>query len=164
LNQNIIAKTVRLISEEGKQIGVVSLEEARRKAAESKLDLVEISGTAKPPVIRLVNFKKFKYEEEKKERLSKRKTRETDTKEIWLSPNISDHDLDIRIQRASEFLQAGDRVKLTVKFAGREIAHPERGHQVLSKAQDLLKEAGEKDSEPRMLGRALVINIKPVKK
>jgi translation initiation factor IF-3 len=134
------------------------------KARDASLDLVEVARNAKPPVVKIVDFKKFKYEENKKERVARKKTREIDTKEIWLSPTISDHDLEIRLSRARHFLGAGDKVKLTVKFAGRQIIHPELGRNILDKALDNLSEIAEKDSEPKMAGRALSINIRPIKK
>ena len=128
------------------------------------MDLVEIAKEAKPPVVKIVDFKKFKYTEAKKDRAAKKKTKEIDTKEIWLSPTISEHDLDIRLSRAKGFLMVGDRVKLTVKFAGRQIAHPELAHNILNKSLDILSQVGEKDSEPKMAGRALSMNIRPIKK
>lgn len=142
----------------------MSLSQALNSAREKSLDLVEIAGKADPPVVRIVNFKKFKYEESKREHSARKKTREIQTKEIWLGPLISDHDLETRIEHAKHFLKNGDRVKLTVKFSGREIIHPEFGHQVLKKAVELLAHLGEKDSEPRMMGRALSLSLKPISK
>ena len=120
---------------------------------------MEIAKEAKPPVVKIVDFKKFKYTEAKKDRAARKKT-----KEIWLSPTISEHDLDIRLSRAKGFLLVGDRVKLTVKFAGRQITHPELAYNILNKSLDILSPVGEKGSEPKMAGRALSMNIKPVKK
>jgi len=142
----------------------VAIEEAQQKARESGLDLVEISSGAEPPVVKVVDFKKFKYEEAKKERLAKRKTKETGTKEIWLGPTIDDHDLEIRMSRAKEFFEEGDRVQLTIKFKGREIVHPEFGRTILAKAIEMLQGHGEQDSEPRMVGKALIAGFKPFKK
>jgi len=142
----------------------MGIEDARRKAAEASLDLVEIAEKADPPVVRIVNFKKFKYQEAKKERAARKKTKETDTKEIWLGPLISSHDLSVRTEQAKNFLVLGDRVKLTVKFAGREVTHPEFGYQVLKKVQTTLADVGEKDSEPRMIGKSLILSLKPIKK
>jgi len=153
-----------LLGVDNKQIGVVKIEEALKKAKDLGLDLVEISPNAEPPVVRIVDFKKFKYEESKRERLAKKKTHETETKEIWLGPLISPHDLDIRLRRAKEFFSEGDRVKLTVKFSGREMLHPEFGHDVLSKAKELLKEVAEPDGEAKFLGRNLSLAFKPLRK
>jgi translation initiation factor IF-3 len=135
-----------------------------KEAVEADLDLVEIASLADPPVVKIVDFKKFKYEEGKKERKAKSKTHQIDTKEIWLSPTISEHDLEIRVERAKNFLTDGDRVKFTVKFPGRSIAHPEIGREVINRALGRLSEIGEVDGEARMMGRALTLSIKPVKK
>jgi len=153
-----------VIDEKGKQIGVMDLDEALRKAREASLDLVEIAEKADPPVVRVINFKKFKYQEAKKERVARRKTKEIETKEIWLGPLIGDHDLSVRTDQARNFLTAGDRVKLTVKFAGREIIHPEFGHRVLEKILAKLSGFGEKDGEPKLIGKSLILSLKPVKK
>ncbi len=125
---------------------------------------MEISPTASPPVVRLVDFKKFKYEEAKKERLAKRNTHETSTKEIWLGPLMSPHDLEVRLKRAKEFLEGHDRVKLTVKFSGREMAHPEFGFNVLKKAESSLTEIATADGTPRFMGRNLSLAFNPSKK
>ena len=163
MNQNIRAKTVRLIGETGKQIGVVEINEAMSLARDRDLDLVEVASKVDPPVVRIVDFKKFKYEEAKKERTTRKKTRKVDTKEIWLGPLMSEHDLEIRMEHAKNFLAHGDRVKLTVKFGGREIAHPEFGYKLLEKAGALLSEQAEKDSDPKMMGRNLSVSLKPTK-
>lgn len=155
---------VRVLDAAGKQIGVLKTADAIKMALEQGLDLVEVAGTATPPVAKIVDFKKFKYEEAKRERVAKRKTHEISTKEIWLGPLIGSHDLDNRLRRAIEFLETGDRVKLTVKFSGREMAHQEFGHQVLAKAKEILNEKGVADGTPRMLGRNLSLSFSPVKK
>jgi translation initiation factor IF-3 len=153
-----------LLGNDNKQIGIVSIREAQEKANEAGLDLVEISPNAQPPVVKIVDFRKFKYEEAKKERVARRNTHETETKEIWLGPLISEHDLENRLRRAKEFLEDGDRVKLTVKFSGREMQHPEFGHEVLNKAKQRLSELAEADGEPKFLGRNLGLAFKPTKK
>lgn len=152
-----------MIDNEGKQIGVVGIDEARKKSKQLNLDLVEIAPKADPPVARIVDFKKFKYEESKKERVARKKTREVDTKEIWLGPLISPHDLQVRTGQARTFLTSGDRVKLTVKFGGREIVHPEFGFKVLDEAAEILSDVCEKDSEPKLIGRNLSLSLKPMK-
>ncbi len=153
-----------MLSAEGKQIGIVKTVEAIRQATEQGLDLVEVAGNASPPVAKIVDYKKFKYEEAKKERLAKRKTHEISTKEIWLGPLMGSHDLENRLKRATEFLNEGDRVKLTVKFSGREMAHPEFGHGVLNKAKAILNESGLADGDPKFLGRNLSLSFNPIKK
>ncbi len=164
LNNNIQAKEIRLVDANNKQIGVLSIEEARKKALEENLDLVEIAANASPPVVKIIDFKKFKYEEAKKERQARRHTHEISTKEIWLGPLISPHDLETRLKRARDFLLTGDRVKLTVRFSGREMAHPEFGYEVLKKAEVILAEVGEKDGEAKFFGRNLTLSFNPVRK
>ena len=155
---------VRVLDQAGKQVGVLKIEEALRQARELGLDLVEVAGGAKPPVAKIVDFKKFKYEEAKKERLARRKTHEISTKEIWLGPLISPHDLENRLRRAKEFFEDGDRVKLTVKFSGREMAHKEFGYEVLEKSKAVLAEQGTADGDPKMFGRNLSLAFNPVRK
>lgn len=139
-------------------------EEALAAAREQELDLVEVAPTAKPPVVKIVDFKKFKYEEAKKERQARRNTHEIDTKEIWLGPLMSPHDLEVRLKRAKEFFEDGDRVKLTVKFSGREMAHKEFGYEVLDKAKEYLAEVGTPYGEPKFFGRNLSLAFNPLKK
>lgn len=126
--------------------------------------MVEISGNAVPPVAKIVDFKKFKYEEAKKERIAKKKTHEISTKEIWLGPLMGSHDLENRLKRAKEFLAEGDRVKLTVKFSGREMAHTEFGFGVLNKAKDILIDSGVADGDPKFLGRNLSLSFNAIRK
>lgn len=164
LNQNISAAQIRVIDSQGKQVGVLTKEEAIAKAKELAVDLVEIGPNAKPPIAKLIDFKKFKYEESKKERLSKKNTRETQTKEIWLGPLISPHDLETRLNRAREFLSKQDRVKFTVKFSGREMAHQELGHQLLARVKQSLLETATMDGVPKMMGRNLSAAFSPMSK
>lgn len=152
-----------MIDATGKQIGVLSKDQALQQARSLGLDLVEIAPNAKPPVAKIVDFKKFKYEESKKERLAKKKIKETETKEVWLGPLIGENDLHVRLKRAIEFLQEGDRVKLSVRFSGREMAHPEFGHEVLRKSNEILKDIGTQERPPRFEGRNLTTSYKPVK-
>lgn len=126
--------------------------------------MVEIAGNADPPVVKIVDFKKFKYEEDKKERKAKKSIHQVTTKEIWLSPTISQHDLEIRAERARTFLKIGDRVKMTVKFPGRTITHPELGRRVLEETTLKLEGFGEKDSEQKFVGREMSLSFKPVRK
>jgi translation initiation factor IF-3 len=134
------------------------------RAKEEGVDLVEVAPSANPPVAKLIDFKKFKYEENKKLRLSRRGTHESSTKEVWLGPLMSDHDLDTRLKRAKLFLSEGDRVKFTVKFSGREMNHPEFGHRVLGKVKDKLVGIANQDGFPRFLGRNLSVGFLPEKK
>lgn len=133
------------------------------KAEESGLDLVEVAPSAIPPVAKLIDFQKFRYQENKKEQAAKKHAREVELKEIWLSPRIAEHDLGVRLKKAEQFLESGNKVKLTVRFKGREMAHPENGHQVLNTA---IAHFGQKiniEREPKFEGRNLSVIIGVVK-
>lgn len=158
INQNIAAPNLRVIDATGQQLGVLSKPEALELAAKAELDLVEIAPLANPPVVRIVDFEKFRYEENKKAQAAK-KGDEGGLKELWLSPRIAQHDLETRLRRAQEFLDDGQKVKLTVKFRGREMGHQELGRQVLEKATTYLGEKVMVEREPKMEGRNLSIII-----
>lgn len=143
-----------MIDSKGSQLGVLTRQEALDKAKENQLDLIEIAPQANPPVAKLANFQKFRYEESKKDRGS-RKSAEGGLKELWLSPRIDEHDLRIRLNRTEEFLKKGYKVKLTVKFKGREMAHQELGYRVLQEVLALLGDKVGIDKEPKMEGRKL---------
>ncbi len=128
------------------------------KAKQSGMDLIEIASQATPPVARIANFQKFRYEENKKERGSK-KSSEGGLKELWLSPRIAEHDLKVRLNRTEEFLKDGHKVKLTVKFKGREMAHQELGHKVLQEALALLGDKVGVEREPKFEGRKLTMIV-----
>lgn len=125
------------------------------KAKLGGLDLIEIAPNAKPPVAKLANFQKFRYEEGKKERASRKGEHVGGLKELWLSPRIAEHDLKVRLNKTEEFLKAGHKVKLTVKFKGREMAHQELGHRVLQEALALLGSNVGVEREPKFEGRKL---------
>lgn len=133
----------------------MSREDALAKAAEEELDLVEVAENAQPPVARIVNFEKFKYQEDKKEQAAKKRAKDVELKEVWLSPRIAQHDLETRLKKAEEFLDKGNKVKLTVKFKGREMAHPENGHQVLQQVLELWGDKVTIEREAKFEGRNL---------
>ncbi len=137
----------------------MSKDEAIKKAQEEELDLVEIAPNAQPPVVRIVDFQKFKYELSKKERLSKRGASEGGLKELWLSPRIADHDLMTRLNQAEKFLRDNHKVKLTVKFKGREMAYPQLGFAVLKQVQELMGDKIIIEREPKWEGRKLALII-----
>lgn len=147
-----------MIDPEGNQLGILGKQEALDKAAEFELDLVEIAPNTDPPVAKIIDFKKLRYEENKKDHAAKRSSG-SDLKELWLSPRIADHDLGVRLARADEFLKQGDKVKLTVKFKGREMAHPEVGHQVLQKALAHFEDTISIERESKFEGRNLSVII-----
>lgn len=154
MNEHIQAEKLRVIDSEGKQLGILSRAEALNKAKEAELDLVEIAPQANPPVARITNFQKFRYEESKKERGS-RKSSEGGLKELWLSPRIAEHDLQVRLNRTKEFLEAGHKVKLTVKFKGREMAHQDLGFRVLQEVIAKLGDGAAIEREAKFEGRKL---------
>lgn len=143
-------------------MGVITRLEALEKAKELELDLIEIAAQADPPVARIFDFQKFRYEESKKDRGSK-KTGEGGLKELWLSPRIAEHDLKVRLDHTREFLDGGHKVKLTVKFKGREMAHQELGHRVLQEALELLGDKAAVEGEPKFEGRRLSMIVTKIK-
>ncbi|MEK9206938.1 MAG: translation initiation factor IF-3 [Patescibacteria group bacterium] len=163
-NERIFATQLRVLDSEGKQIGILTKFEALGKAREAEMDLVEIAPTAKPPVARIIDFKKFLYQEEKKKREEKKKAKNSETKEIRLGPFMDDHDLDTMVRRAREFLEGNDKVKLVVRFKGRQMGHPEFGHQVVQKAITSLSDVSKVDKNPHFEGRQLISMLSPERK
>jgi len=160
-NDRIFASQLRVIDSEGKQIGILGKFEALEIARDKGMDLVEIAPTAKPPVARIIDFKKFLYQEEKKRREEKKKSKTSETKEIRLGPFMDDHDLETMVRRAREFLEDNDKVKLVVRFSGRQMAHPEFGHQVLGKAIQNLSNISKVDKNAHFEGRQLISMLSP---
>lgn len=155
LNHQIQASNLRVIGPKGSQLGVLTKEEALKLAQNENLDLIEIAPNADPPVARILDFQKFRYEESKKQRAAKKGSAEGGLKELWLSPRIADHDLKVRLNRTEEFLKDGYKVKLTVKFKGREMAHPDLGYRVLQEAISQLGGNAFVEREPKFEGRKL---------
>lgn len=164
VNERIFANTLRVLDTEGKQIGIISKFEALSKAKDQGLDLVEIAPAATPPVAKIIDFKKFLYQEEKKKREEKKKAKSSETKEVRLGPFMSDNDLGVMIRRAREFLQNGDKVRLVVVFSGRQITHPEFGHKTLDKALEELGDISKTERDRHLEGKKLIILISPDKK
>jgi translation initiation factor IF-3 len=150
-----------VVDEKGNQFGVIPIGEALFKARQQGIDLVEVAPNAKPPVCKLIDFKKFKYQEDKKEREGKKKGTKQETKEIRFTPFIAENDFNIRINKAKEFLKDKNRVKLTVKFVGRQLSRKEFGYKLLEKAMESLKEYGKPTDKPKWQGRLLTVSMKP---
>lgn len=163
LNYQITSPTVRLLDEEGKQIGIVTKLEALQKAKELNLDVVEIAPSAKPPVAKLIDYKKFKYQEAKKDRENRKSQKNVGVKEIRLRPFIGQHDFDTRLKRAKEFLGHGNQVKLSLFFRGREITRKEFGFDVMKRFIASL-ESARVVREPKLEGKLLVAMVVPDKK
>lgn len=164
INGEITAKEVRLISGEGEQLGVVSLKEAMSMAEEQDVDLVEISPIAKPPVCKLMDFGKYKYEQSKKRDEAKKKQKQVQIKEIKFRPGTDDGDYNIKMRKVREFLADGDKVKITLRFRGREMAHQQIGAQLLERVKTDVAEEAQIESFPKLEGRQMVMMLAPKKK
>lgn len=164
VNQFIKAVEMRVVDESGKQVGVMTKSEALRIAGERGLDLVEIAPTAKPPVGKIIDFKKFKYLEAKKERDAKSSSGKVEIKEIRFSPFIAQGDLDSRLGRIKTILGDGDRVKIVVKFTGRQITKVEFGHDLIKKIMSALEGIATADGTAKLQGKQLFLILNPSKK
>jgi translation initiation factor IF-3 len=154
---------VRVINQEGEQVGVVPIEEARSIANEASLDLVEISPNAEPPVCRIMDYGKFRFEESKKLQTAKKKQKQTQVKEIKFRPGTDIGDYNIKLRKLVSFLGDGDRTKVTLRFRGREMAHQELGLELLQRVKADLSEYGTVEQEPKMEGRLMVMVLAPKK-
>ncbi len=161
VNERIRKSPVRLIDNDGGQLGIVSLEEARRLADERGLDLVEVGATADPPVVRILDWGKVRYEKQKKERESKKKAAVIEVKEIKYRPTIDGHDFDIKTSQARRFLAKGNKVKVTVFFRFRQLRRPELGNDILDKVTQQLADIGVVEHRSRMEGRQMVMVLAP---
>ncbi len=157
-------KEVLLIDSEGENIGVLPIAEALSRAEEAGLDLVEISPMAKPPVCKILDYGKYKFELEKKAKESRKNQQIQKLKEIRLQPKIEKHDYDFKLQHIKEFLDEGDKVKITIRFRGRQMAHTYLGEEVLNKYVEDLKDYGIMEKKPNMEGKSMSIVISPIKK
>ncbi|MDR3563174.1 MAG: translation initiation factor IF-3 [Negativicutes bacterium] len=157
INEEIRAKDVRLNSATNEQLGIMPLREALRLAAEQQLDLVEVAPLAKPPVCRIMDYGKFRYEQQKREKETRKKQKIVTIKEVKVRPNIEDHDFLVKLKNAQRFLQDGDKVKATVMFRGRELTHPELGRQVLIRMAAELKELANVEREPKLEGKNMIM-------
>ena len=163
VNHYIQAKEVRVVGEEGKQVGVWSIQKALQQAQKKGLDLVEVAPNAKPPVCKIINFKKFKFLESRKQQEEKKKTKKVDLKEIQLRPFIAENDLNFRLERAKKFLREGHKVKVSVVFRGRQITKKEFGRDLIKRVIERLSAFSEVDHEPKFFGRKLEVILKAAK-
>jgi translation initiation factor IF-3 len=161
VNEEITAMSIRLVDERGAMQGVVTLREALEKAVEAGLDLVEIAPTAVPPVCKILDFGKFKYEEQKKKNEARKKQKVIEIKEIKLRPTIDDNDYNIKMRAMLRFLEEGDKVKVTLRFRGRELAHQDLGMAVLVRVRDDLDPVAKVEQMPKMEGRQMVMVVAP---
>ncbi len=161
INDEIGGIRVRLVDEKGQMVGVVGRSEALTMAANAGLDLVEIAPNADPPVCKILDFGKFKYEEQKKKNEARKKQKIIEVKEIKLRPSIDDHDYEVKRRSMMKFIEEGDKVKVTMRFRGRELAHQELGMDVLIRVRDDLDEIAKVEQMPRMEGRQMTMVISP---
>lgn len=164
LNEEITTQQVRLLGPEGEQLGVVAIRDALAQAEEAELDLVEIAPTASPPVCRIMDYGKFKYQEAKRQHEAKLKQKQVQVKEIKLRPGTDENDYQIKMRNMVRFLGEGDKVKVTLRFRGRELSHQEFGMRQLERVKADLEEIGSVEQMPKMEGRQMVMVIAPVKK
>ncbi len=153
--------SVRLVGSDGEMIGIVPTRQAMLKAEETGFDLVEISPNADPPVCKLLDFGKFKYEQQKKKNEARKKQKIIEVKEIKLRPNIDDHDYDVKMRAATSFLDEGDKVKVTMRFRGREMMHQELGMNVLMRVKDQLDPLAKVEQTPQLEGRQMTMVLAP---
>lgn len=157
INEQIRDREIRVIGEDGEQLGIMSPKEAMKLAEEAGVDLVKIAPTAKPPVCKLVDYGKFKYEQVRKEKEAKKKQKVIDVKEIRLSPNIDTNDLNTKINSARKFLTKGDKVKVTLRFRGREMAHMQSSKHILDEFGEALNDIAIVEKEPKVEGRSMTM-------
>ncbi|MDK2931478.1 MAG: translation initiation factor IF-3 [Bacillota bacterium] len=161
MNEAIRAREIRLIDENGEQLGIMVVREGLRIAAERGLDLVEVAPNAKPPVCRLLDYGKYKYEQAKRDREARKKQRTMDIKEVRMTPKIEGHDFQVKVRNAQKFLQDGDKVKATVRFRGREIVHADIGRALLLDLAEEVKDYGVIEREPRVEGKHMIMVLAP---
>jgi translation initiation factor IF-3 len=160
-NAGIDTPQIQLIDATGENVGVVEIEDALARAAEAGLDLVEISPNTKPPVCKILDYGKYKYQAQKKAAEARKKQRTVEIKEIKMRPNIDTHDYDVKMRSMNRFFGEGDKVKVTLRFRGREMAHQDLGVQLLNKVKEDTLDIAKVESEPRLEGRQMVMVLAP---
>lgn len=164
INKQIRAPKVRVIDSEGNQLGILGILEAIQMAESAGLDLVEIAPTAAPPVCKIIDYGKFRYQQTKKEKESKKAQHQSKLKEIKIKPNIDDHDFQVKLKKARGFIEDGDKVKVTCVFRGREILHSEIGQSVVSRFCEGLQDIASAESPAKMFGKSLSLVLAPTGK
>lgn len=157
INEQIRDREVRVIGVDGEQLGIMSSKEAMKLAEEAELDLVKIAPTAKPPVCKIINYSKYKYELARKEKEARKKQKTVDVKEIRFSPNIDTNDLNTKINQARKFLSKGDKVKVNLRFRGRELAHVDASKHILTEFAEALEDCANIDKPAKFEGRSMVM-------
>ncbi|MEX2528533.1 MAG: translation initiation factor IF-3 [Gemmatimonadota bacterium] len=162
VNDQIRISPIRLIDDDGAQVGIIALDEARQRATDKGLDLVEVAPDARPPVCKLMDYGKYKYEAARQAREAKKKQHVIQVKEVKFRPGIEDHDYDFKMRHARRFLEEGNKVKVTMMFRGRQMSHPELGVQVLERVAEDLVELGKVESNPIREGRTMSMIVAPL--
>ena len=157
INEEIRDKEIRVVGDDGAQLGIMSAKDALKIASEKNLDLVKIAPQAVPPVCRIMDYGKYRFEKAKREKEARKNQKTIDTKEVRLSLNIDVHDFDTKVNNAIKFLKGGDKVKVSVRFRGREMAHPELGQTLIMRFADACSEYGNMDKTPKVGGRSMVL-------
>jgi translation initiation factor IF-3 len=163
VNDQIRISPVRLIQDDGEQIGIVSIDEARERARERGMDLVEVAAEARPPVVKMMDYGKYKYEAARAAREARKKQHTIQVKEVKFRPGIEEHDYEFKVRHARRFLDEGNKVKLTMQFRGRQVTHPEIGLEVLARVTEDLTDLGKVESQPNMEGRVMSMVLAPLK-
>ncbi|WP_211746831.1 translation initiation factor IF-3 [Paenibacillus sp. Marseille-Q4541] len=161
INDEIRAKEVRLVGAEGEQIGITPIREALQMAADLNLDLVNVAPQAKPPVCRIMDYGKFRYEQQKKEKEARKNQKIVDIKEVWFRSNIEEHDYQTKLRNVVKFLKDGDKVKCSVRFRGREIAHADIGQKILERVKVEVAEISSIERQPKLEGRSMIMILAP---
>ena len=163
VNEQIRISPIRLIQDDGEQIGIVSIDEARARASERGMDLVEVAPEARPPVVKMMDYGKYKYEAARAAREARKKQHTIQVKEVKFRPGIEEHDYEFKIRHARRFLDEGNKVKLTMMFRGRQVTHPELGLEVLSRVTEDLQDVAKVESKPSFEGRTMSMVLAPLK-
>jgi len=163
MNERIRAREIRVIDDDGAQLGIMSPRDALAIARERGIDLIEVAPQAQPPVCKIMDYGKFKYEQAKKEKDSAKKHKQSELKGIQMFPNIEEHDFVVKVKSAIKFLEEGDKVKVTVRFKGRQITHPEFGRQQMEKVVQMTSQVGQVEKPPSMEGRMMTMILSPLK-
>ncbi|MBR2264534.1 MAG: translation initiation factor IF-3 [Firmicutes bacterium] len=161
INEEIRDREVRLIDENGEQLGIVTSKEALDMAHEKDLDLVKIAPQANPPVCKIMNYSKYRFDQNKREKEARKKQKIVEVKEVRMTPNTEEHDLNTKVKSAVKFLKNGDKVKVSVRFRGRELSRTEIGKVVLDQFAERISEFGDIDKAPKMEGRSMVMFVSP---
>jgi len=161
INRQIRASKVRVVAADGKQLGVFLTSEAFKLAEREGLDLVEVVPGAEPPVCKIIDYGKFRYDQSKREKENRKTQHQVRVKEVKLKPNIDEHDFQFKLKRARQFLEKGNKVKLTCMFRGREMAHPEVGREVVKRMCDEVQDVGTPEAPLKMMGRSLTTVLAP---